>query len=743
MNDQRTVSLAGGRGASHPLRFRLGVDIGGTFTDVTLLDEVSGDIRFSKVLTTPSDPSEGFLAGVERIFKDTDVPRSSVRFVVHATTVGANAIIEGKIARTGFITTDGFSDMLEIGRQARRADGLYDIFFEKPRPLVPRHLCYGIPERLDERGGVVTPFDAAAAARVAEPLREEKIESIAVCFLHSYINPEHEQHMGKILRERYPDALVSLSSDVAPEYREYFRASTTVVNACIRPAISRYLQNIEDRLGRVGLCASLLIMQSNGGVYTSASAAERPVFMVESGPAAGVIAAAYLGGALGHRHMISFDMGGTTAKAALILDGVPRVTKEYEVGSTARANTSGQTGTGYPIRTPVIDLVEIGAGGGSIAWIDSGGALRVGPHSAGADPGPACYGRGGDEPTITDANLVLGRLNPRFFLGGELELDVARARATIQEKCAGALRLDVVETAAAIVEVCNNAMINALRLVSIQRGYDPRDLVLVAFGGAGPLHANRLAEETEIGSILVPMSPGTASAMGLLVTDLKRDYSQSLVQPADRVDPTELESAFRRLEERGRADLLRDGTDPEDIAFIRQAEMRYVGQSFELTIPLPEHVVDPRAIAAALEEFHQAHDRAYGYTATDEPVEFVNLRLGALGRIAKPRMREVGKKHGDATAAQKATRQVYFMESGGFVACPIYDRYHLFADAILLGPAVVEEFDSTTVIHPGYRAVVDRFGNLLISKSSSEDRMADAAHPSRNEHVTLRERHRP
>jgi N-methylhydantoinase A len=679
---------------------------------------------------------------MERIFNENDVSRSSVRFVVHATTVGANAIIEGKVARAAFITTDGFSDMLEIGRQARRADGLYDIFFEKPRPLVPRHLCYGIPERLNERGGVVTPFDAAAASRVADVLRGERIESIAVCFLHSYVNPDHEQQIGNILRACCPDALVSLSSEVAPEYREYFRASTTVVNACVRPVISRYLKNIENRLRDAGLSASLLIMQSNGGVYTSASATERPVFMVESGPAAGVIAASYLGGALGYRNMISFDMGGTTAKGALILNGVPRVTKEYEVGSTARANTSGQTGTGYPIRTPVIDLVEIGTGGGSIAWVDSGGALRVGPQSAGADPGPACYGRGGDKPTVTDANLVLGRLNPRFFLGGELELDVARARATIEEKCARALRLDVVETASAIVEVCNNAMINAVRLVSIQRGYDPRELVLVAFGGAGPLHANRLAEETGIGSILVPMSPGTTSAMGLLVTDLKRDYSQSLVQRADRADPTDLESAFRRLEERGRADLLGDGTGLGDIAFIRQAEMRYVGQSFELTIPLPEHLIDARAISAALEDFHREHDRAYGYSANDEPVEFVNLRLGALGRIAKPRMRELGKKHHDVTAAQKASRHVYFRESGGFVACPIYDRYLLSADDLLSGPAIIEEFDSTTIIHPGYRAVVDRFGNLLISKTSFEDRMADEARRLHNQHVTLR-KHRP
>ena len=697
-----------------PSRYRLGADIGGTFTDVTLIDEATGAIRTAKVPTTPEDPSEGFLAGVLRALRAHDVAGPALRLVVHATTVATNAIIEGKIGRTGFVTTDGFSDLLEIGRQARPASCLYDVLFEKPRPLVPRYLCYGVPERLDARGHVLLPFDELAGRNVAEALRQAGVESVAVCFLHSYLNPEHERRMGEILRTAMPDVPVSLSAEVAPEFREYFRASTTVVNASIRPIVARYLTKIARQLRETGVAADLLIMQSGGGVYSAAAASERPVFMVESGPAAGAIAASFLSDAIGCRDLVSFDMGGTTAKVALIQDGHPRVTKEYEVGSTARAGTSGQAGDGYPIRTPVIDLVEIGAGGGSIAWVDSGGALRVGPHSAGADPGPVCYGKGGQHPTVTDAHLVLGHLDPRYFLGGEIVLDVERARAAVA-RCGDLLGLDLAQAAHAIVEIANTAMVGALRLVSIQRGYDPRQLTMVAFGGAGPLHANRLAEESGIGAVLIPLSPGTTSAMGLLVTDLKREYSRTLIQRLDQLDPQIVDEGFRRLEDQGRGELLREGTRPQDIAFLRQVELRYVGQSHELTVEAPGGGLDPQEAAALLERFHRVHDRAYGYSAPGEPVELVNLRVTAVGRIKKPRLREVSPGGTAAEAARKDSRQVYFVEAGGYVACPIYDRYRLGAGQIISGPAICEEVDSTTVIHPGFQARVDRFGNLLLA----------------------------
>jgi N-methylhydantoinase A len=707
-------------------RYRLGIDVGGTFTDAVLLDERSGATRRAKVPSTPADPSEGFMAAAQRLLREAQVAPSTVSSVVHGTTVATNAIIEGKVARTGFVTTEGFRDLLEIARQIRPA--LYDLRFEKPPPLVPRHLCFGVPERLDAQGRVLVPLDEAAVRRAAAWLRREGVESVAVCFLHSYLNPAHERRAGELLRAVFPAAAVSLSAEVAPEFREYFRASTTVINAGIRPVVARYLEEIERRLREAGLSAELLVMQSSGGVFAAAAARERPVFMVESGPAAGVIAAAYLGQTLGYPDVIAVDMGGTTAKAALVQNGTPRVTRDYEVGAAARPTTGGAPASGYPIRTPVIDLVEIGAGGGSIAWVDSGGALRVGPRSAGSDPGPACYGRGGTEPTVTDANLLLGRLNPRYFLGGELELDVEAARRAIQERCARPLGLDAVAAAHGIVEIANAAMVNALRLVSVQRGHDPRGFVLVAFGGAGPAHANRLAAETGTPTTLIPVSPGTASALGLLATDLTHDYAATVMQRLDRLDASAVEAACRSLEAQGRAALGREGIAPEQMRCLRQADLRYAGQGYELTVPLPDGALGPDAVARLLARFHEEHERAYGYGAPEEPVELVNLRLSAVGTIARPRLRELQRGSRDAAAARKATRPVYYAERGGYVECPIYDRDRLGAGCVVEGPAVVEEFDSTTVIHPGYRAVVDRFGHLLLGRDTGEPRRGEDAH---------------
>ena len=684
------------------MRYRLGVDIGGTFTDATLVDEETGAVRIAKVSSTPRDPSLGFMAATRRILDEAGVPGAELRYVVHATTVATNAIIEGDVARTGFVTTDGFRDLLEIARQVRPV--LYDVHFEKPPPLVPRNLAFGVRERLEPDGSARVPLDEASARDVAERLRAEGVEAVAVCLLHGYLNGEHEERVGEILREVFPDALVSLSSEVAPEFREYLRASTTVINAAIQPVVARYLASIEERLRDAGVEAELLVMQSSGGVYTARAARARPVFMVESGPAAGVIAAAALGEALGRPDLISFDMGGTTAKVGLIRDGEAKVTKDYQVGAAARPGIGGLALSGYPVRTPVIDLVEIGAGGGSIAWIDSGGLLRVGPRSAGADPGPVCYGRGGEEPTVTDANLVLGRLNPSYFLGGEIQLDVDRARAAIEKRCARPLGLPVVEAANGIVEIANAAMVNALNLVSVQRGYDPRDFVLVAFGGAGPAHACALAGDMGMPSVLVPTSPGIFSATGLLSTDLKRDYTAALLRPVDELEPGEVEAAFARMEADGRRDLARESLDADAVSFDRQLEMRYVGQSYELAIGADD-------VAAAVAGFHDAHDRAYGFSAESEPVEVVNARLTAVGRIAKPQLPRLERRD---DAHPSGERAVYFAESGDYVGCPVYDRYALGAGAALEGPAIVEELDSTTVVHPGYSVSVDDYGNLLL-----------------------------
>jgi N-methylhydantoinase A len=698
------------------MSYRLGIDIGGTFTDAILWDDAGGAPRIAKVPSTPHDPSEGFLAAARQIVNAAGLTSGEVELIVHGTTVATNAIIEGKTARTAFVTTRGFRDLLEIQRQIRPS--LYDLQFEKPPPLVPRNLCFEVAERLDAGGAVLQPLDETEVQRIASALRQAGVASVAVCFLHAYRNPAHEQRAGAILRAALPQASVSLSSEVAPEFREYFRASTTVVNAAVRPVVEQYLSAIEQRLRTDGFVAPLLVMQSNGGVLTATSGRERPVFMVESGPAAGVIAAAYLAECLGRRDVMAFDMGGTTAKAGLVRDGAPSVTKDYEVGARAVAGTGAARGSGYPIRTPVIDLVEIGAGGGSIAWVDSGGALRVGPQSAGADPGPACYGRGGTEPTVTDANLVLGRLAPDNFLGGALQLDVAAAWRAVEQRCAQPLGLGIVAAAHGIVEIANAAMTNALHLVSVQRGHDPRDFALIAFGGAGPLHANRLAAELHVPLTVVPSSPGITSALGLLATDLVHDYSRTLHRPTMAVDPQEVEQGFQVLEGEGRRVLEQDGVPPGNIAFRRYLEMRYAGQSFELTIPAPASGLRDGQLRATVEAFHREHHRAYGFAAPEEPTELVTLRVAAVGRMPRPRLRPAPRASSGPTVAR--VRPVYFDEAGDFVRCSIYDRYALTAGLRLEGPAIIEELDSTCVLHPGYTATVDELGNLLLMVAGAD-----------------------
>ncbi len=703
-------------------RFRIGVDIGGTFTDGTLVDSATGQVTTSKVLTTPADPASGFIAAVQKLLDlDDSVGPEAIEHVVHATTVATNAIIEGKTAKTAFVTTEGFRDMLEIARQIRPS--LYDLQFEKPAPLVPRQLCFEVPERLDAKGKVVTPLDEAALAKVVDQIAESNVEAVAVCLLHSYRNPDHEQRIGKAIAEKLPGVIISLSSDVVPEFREYLRASTTVINSSVAPIVSTYLASIIEKLHAVGVTSELLVMQSSGGVYPAAAASENPVFMVESGPAAGAVAAASLGSALGHPNVISFDMGGTTAKASLIRNGQPNITKDYSVGGAAQSGTGAFGGaSGYPIRTPVVDLVEIGAGGGSIAWVDSGGALRVGPHSSGADPGPVCYGLGGDEPTITDANLVLGRLDPAYFAGGEMSLDLDAARKAVRTHCADPLSLSIEEAAHGIVEIANTAMVNALRLVSVQRGHDPRDFMLVAFGGAGPAHAVRLAEQAGIPRVLIPLGPGTASALGLLVTDVRMEGSTTLIVRADEIDPSRIADKFARLETAGReAHKIATSASGEPV-FERAIEMRYWGQSFELSVPASESGnIDAAWLSNLTESFHNAHEMAYGFRANDEPVELVNLRLTTVGKIARPKMHRLNNTSTDASTAIKGNRPVYFAESSdenGIAQTPVYDRSKLPAGAMFTGPAIIEEPDCTTVIHPGWTLRVDDFGNLGIEHNN-------------------------
>jgi N-methylhydantoinase A len=698
-------------------RFRLGVDVGGTFTDAVLISEETGEIHIAKVPSTPRDPSIGFLAAVNQILAKAGTEALNISYLVHGTTVATNALIEGKNPKTAFITTEGFRDLLEIGRQVRPS--LYDIHFEKLKPLVPRDLCFEVPERLDATGKVLREFDEIRMVEIAKQLDKGDIRSVAICFLHSYVNPAHEERAEEILREHAPNAILSVSSRICPEFREYFRASTTVVNACVKPVVASYLEGIEVQLKKQGMSAELLIMQSNGGVLTFEQSAERPVFMVESGPAAGVIAANFVAGNLGFSDVVSFDMGGTTAKAGLILEGCPKITKEYEVGAEARPGAGQSRGSGYPIRTPVIDLVEIGAGGGSIAWVDSGEVLRVGPRSAGADPGPICYRGGGKEPTITDANLVLGRINPRYFLGGEMDLDLEGAIEGIRSKCAEPLGLDKIDAANGIVEIANTAMVNALRLTTVRRGYDPRTLVMVAFGGAGPLHANRLCAEMQIPKLIVPLSPGTASALGLLTTDIKHEFSRTLIMRGDSADIEMINKIFSTMETEGGGLLKKEGVPLERVSFVREIEMRYKGQSSELAVTCGEGKLNPEALVQLCSKFHAEYERAYGRGHPAEIVELVNYRLTAVGAIPNLPARKIAFRGLAGEEAKKGWRPVFFSESGGFTRTGVYDRYKLEPGHHIDGPAVVEEMDSNTLIHPGFQADVDTFGNLIITRNGA------------------------
>lgn len=695
-----------------PDSYRLGIDVGGTFTDAVLLSEKTGELQIAKVPSTPEDPSVGFITALTRVLEKTNLDPESIAYLVHGTTVATNALIEAKTPKTAFITTAGFGDMLEIARQVRPS--LYDVHFTKPRPLVPRNLAYEVQERLDADGHVLIPLDADSVIEIARQLHKEAVSSVAVCLLHSYLNPDHERRVRDILLEHIPGLVVSLSSDVLPEFREYFRASTTVVNACLRPVVASYLNGIASELTNRRMQSELLVMQSNGGVLSFDTAAEKPVYMVESGPAAGVIAANFVARALGRRDLISLDMGGTTTKTGLILDGQPKVTKEYEVGSEALPGVGQSRGNGYPIRIPVIDLVEIGAGGGSIAWVDSGGILRVGPRSAGADPGPICYGQGGQQPTITDANLVLGRINPRYFLGGEMELDADAAHAAL-ESCGKPLGLDAMATANGVVEIANAAMINALRLVSVRRGYDPRDLAMVAFGGAAPLHANRLLAEMKIPLLVIPPSPGTTSALGLLVSDLKHVYSHTSLITPENLDLEEISSTFTSLQDSGKRTLAREGILPEKMRFQWEVEARYVGQSHEIPIPWPDGPLNRRTVDAVIAGFHQEHERAYGHGYPKESVEFVNFRVTATGLLTRPKLRELSSRSGNPEDALREMRQVFFAETKDLQQTAVYDRYRLSPGHTFPGPAIVEEIDSTSLIHPGFRAEVDRYGNLLVT----------------------------
>ncbi len=672
---------------------RLGIDVGGTFTDLVLVDDATGNVLTAKASSTPDNP----VAGVMEVIRQVGAAGSEIEALVHGTTVATNAMLERKGAQTGFVATRGFRDVIFIQRMNRKYH--YDLGWDKPKLPVNRRDCLEVTERIGYKGEVLAPLDEAEAREVILEFKRRGIEAIAVCFLFSYLHPQHELRMRELIEELYPEAYVSLSHEVYPRWREYERASTTIWDAFLKPMVHAYVHNLHDGLVSNQIHTHLLMMKSNGGVTDYSSVAKKPVDLMISGPVGGVLAAVYLGNLTGRKNMITADMGGTSFDVSLIVDG------------KFKRSTGVELEWGMPVRTPMVDVKTIGAGGGSLAWIDKGGLLRVGPQSAGANPGPACYGRGGAEPTVTDANVVLGRLNPERFAGGQFQLDKSAAEAAVA-RCAEQLNRGVHEIAHDIIELVNWNMVNAIRLVSIDQGHDPRDFHLVSFGGAASAHAAALAELMEMHEVLVPIHPGVLSALGLITADMRVDVSQTANMRSDLLDLMAVNTTLVDLRRRALKTISDEGFRGEP-TMVEAIEMRYLGQNYGVEVPLPQagEDLDDAGLAEVYRRFAAQHESLYGYSLPHEIIEFVNFNVTIIGPTPKPELSRLDKR---SAAAPVGTRDVYFVEAGGFVECPIYWRDHLAPGNALDGPAVVEEDYSLTLLLPGQRLTVGDWGNLTI-----------------------------
>ncbi len=678
---------------------RVGVDIGGTFTDLVCVNEETLEVRVVKALTTPRNPIVGLLRSMEA----GSVKPERTHVFVHATTLGTNMFFgqEGlEVPRTALVTTRGFRDVIEIGRQRRPS--LYDLFFEKPKPLVGRSDRFEVRERINANGEVLEPLDPEEVRSVACVIRERGYEAVAIVFLHSYVNPKHEVLAKRIILDECLGVEVVASHEVESEPGEYERTSTTVLSAMLRPLLSRYLRRLREELERRGFKGDLLVMQSSGGVVPVEEAVRMPAAFIESGPAAGAVAAACYSRVLGDEMVVAFDMGGTTAKASTIIRGEPEVVYEYEVGGKTHAGRVVKC-SGYPVRYPYIDLAEVSAGGGTIAWVDPGGALRVGPKSAGADPGPACYGRGGREPTVTDANLVLGRLG-ESLAGGAVRLRRDLALEAIR-KLADATGSSIEETAHGIVRLANTVMARAMRIVTLEKGFDPRDFTLYAFGGSGPLHAAELAIEMGIRRIVVPVHPGVFSAIGLVLADYRVERARSILKLASELDDSVVEKAYRELEEEALKAI--SGCRPSETRIIRRAGLRYRGQYYDVVVPWMG------SVEATVKAFHEKYEALYGFSMPWEPVELSSLRVTVVGVIEKPLLKPLdAREHAPSPIAR---RQVFF-ESEGWVEVGVYRREELKPGARIPGPAVIEEYGSTTLVPPGFEASLDAYGNIVLTR---------------------------
>ncbi len=679
---------------------RLATDIGGTFSDLVYFDDARGTLSTAKSLTTPADLTKGVIDTIEL----AGLSPAEVDFFVHGGTTVINAITERKGAKTALVTTAGFRDVLEIQR-GNRPD-LYNLRFEKERPFVPRLLRFEVRERVDASGNVLMPLEIKDLEGVVERCREEGVEAIAIQYLHSYVAPEHEAETARYLREHLNGVSVTASYEITREWREYERANTAVLNAYVQPIVQSYFGRLEDALRGTGVDCPYAAMQSNGGTTSFAWAKEHPITLMESGPAAGCNGAAIVGALCDEARVIYLDIGGTTAKCTTIEDGKPSVTTEYRLEYS-------RTQFGYPLRVPVVDIVEIGAGGGSIAWFDQAGLLKVGPRSAGADPGPACYGRGGVEPTVTDAKLITGIINPTNFAGGQFDLDEDGARRAMQTIADG-LQVSVDEAAVAVIRTVDANMINALKLVSIQRGHDPRDFALVVGGGGGPMHGPALGRELGVKEIIVPLYPGLFSAWGMLATEPRRHFQQTTLQRAEEVSADEISALFAGLKEEaiGYFGTDRDMAEAE-IVFEGHIDLRYLGQEHTVKVPVAIERVE---IDRILSDFHDVHEKTYTFRLDDTPVEFVTYRLAASAHVPRPELKALTPDGRSIEAARKAPRTVDLAEDGQHEAA-VYDRDKLPAGAVLKGPLIVEEATSTTLLHPDQVLRVDAFGFLRITEA--------------------------
>lgn len=677
--------------------YRIGIDVGGTFTDFTMIDELAGQVKFHKVPSTPHDPSEAIERGMAEMLDTHGIQAAQVSHVGHGTTVATNLIIERKGAQVGLITTRGFRDILEIGRQTR--PHLFDYAVTKPPALVPRRLRLEVNERMSAHGEVLVALDEAGVREAALALREAGLSAVAICFLHAYANPAHEERAKAIVREVLPDAYISISSEVLPEFREYERLSTTVLNAAVGPRMARYLDRFLERVADLGVQQSPYTIHSNGGLMSATSVRQFPVRTCLSGPAAGVVGAAAVGRAIGHPNLVTFDVGGTSTDVSLIAEGRPLFTSNRHVA-------------GYPVKTPMVDIHVIGAGGGSIAWMDDAGSLKVGPHSAGAVPGPVAYMRGGTQPTITDAEIALQRLNPRALLKGRMPVDAEAARRIIEQSVAAPLGLGLEDAAEGIIRIANANMSRAIRAVSTERGYDLSNFALYAYGGAGPLHAVEVAQECGIPTVIVPQEPGTMCARGILLTDISFDFVRSLIVPAKAAGWAQAQEALQQLRAEAEAWLDAEHVEPSMRRHACAIDARYDGQNFEVRVMLDDSGVP--TLERFIELFDEAHAREYGYQVPGRVIQIINVRLQAIGQVVKAPL-SPARQDGSVQGARIGQRRIYHGKAHGWHESAVYDRDLLPAGALIDGPAVIEEMSSTTVLGPEHQARVDAFGTLIIT----------------------------